>query len=217
MHPTPGSLARVGLHADLLALRKCLGRHEITVQARGSAPRRYGWGLSNFMRTPWQQAFQPLKILVADPDDHMRRITRVMLSGLGARTVMEADDGVGALELTRSGDPDLLVTEWNMPLLNGEEILRIVRSPGIFPRPELPVVVLTHHTERSCVLKALRVGVHEFVAKPTSPKALADRMLCAVTIQRPFVKLGDYFVPQPRPRCAFHHLGFQQQSPAGKT
>jgi two-component system, chemotaxis family, chemotaxis protein CheY len=68
----------------------------------------------------------------------------------------------------------------------------------VFPRPNLPIIMLTNRGQRSTVIEALRGGAHEFLIKPTSPKALGDRLASIVIKPRPMVKLGKYYVPQPR-------------------
>jgi CheY-like chemotaxis protein len=122
----------------------------------------------------------------------------MMLSNLGAKSVIEAADGLAALEMIQLRDPDVMVLDWDMPLLNGLEVMRIVRSPGIFPRPNIPVIMLTDRAERSSVAEAMRGGVHEFLIKPTSPKALRDRLLSIIFKPRPMLQLGEHYVPEPR-------------------
>jgi CheY-like chemotaxis protein len=141
---------------------------------------------------------QGLTVVIADHNQFMRRLTRGMLTNLGVRTVIEAADGLAALEAIRTCDPDVMFLDWDLPVLEGEEVVRIVRSPGVFPRPNLPIVMLTNRTQRTCVMKALRAGVHEFLVKPTSPQALRDRLTAIMLKPRQMVKLGDFYVPQPR-------------------
>ncbi len=141
---------------------------------------------------------QGLELLIADGNAYMRRLTRSMLINLGAKSVMEADDGLAALELIRTCDPDVVLLDWDMPVLNGMEVMRIVRSPGVFPRPNIPIIMLTGRAHQSAVNAALRAGVHEFLIKPTSPKALRDRLTSIVTKPRPMMKLGELYVPKPR-------------------
>jgi two-component system, chemotaxis family, chemotaxis protein CheY len=141
---------------------------------------------------------QGLNILVADRNQFMRRLTRGMLMNLGARSVVEAVDGLAALEAIRTCDPDVMFLDWDLPVLDGMEVIRIVRSPGVFPRPNLPSVMLTQRSERSCVMHALRAGVHEFLIKPTSPQAIRERLTSILLKPRPMVKLGDFYVPEPR-------------------
>jgi len=117
---------------------------------------------------------------------------------LGAKSVLEAPDGLAALEAIRTADLDVMLLDWDMPVLNGIEVLRIVRSPGVFPHPNLPVIMLTTRAQRSTMNEALRAGANEFLLKPTSPKALCDRLMSIVFKPRPMVKVGTFYVPQPR-------------------
>lgn len=146
----------------------------------------------------FETMIQGLNILIADRNQFMRRLTRGMLMNLGARVVVEAVDGLAALEAIRTCDPDVMFLDWDLPVLDGMEVIRIVRSPGVFPRPNLPIVMLTQRSERSCVMHALRAGVHEFLIKPTSPQAIRDRLTSIMLKPRPMVKLGDFYVPEPR-------------------
>lgn len=148
--------------------------------------------------SPIEKMIQGLNILIVDGNSYMRKITRMMLMNLGAKAVIEAGDGLAALESIRTCDPDIMLLEWDMPVLNGMEVMRIVRSPGVFPRPNLPIIMLTTHAQRADVHEALRAGANEFLIKPTSPKALRDRLTSIVFNPRPMVKLGDYYVPEPR-------------------
>jgi two-component system chemotaxis response regulator CheY len=146
----------------------------------------------------FDRRLQGLNILIVDGNHYMRRVTRTMLMNLGAKSVVEAADGLAALELIRTSDPDVMFLDWDMPVLNGMEVMHIVRSPGVFPRPNLPIIMLTNRAQRSSVVQALRAGVHEFLLKPTSPKALRDRLTSVTVNPRPMVKIGSFYVPEPR-------------------
>lgn len=148
-----------------------------------------------------QEKIQGLGILIVDSNAYMRRVTRMMLVNLGAKSVFEAGDGLAALEVIRVHDPDVMVIEWDMPVLNGLEVMRIVRSPEVFPRPNLPIIMLTDAGTRGDVMEALRLGANEFLVKPTSPKALQERLLSIVCAPRPMVHIGDSYVPEPRRRA----------------
>jgi CheY-like chemotaxis protein len=139
-----------------------------------------------------------LDILVVDGNAYMRRLARSMLTSLGARSVTEAADGIAALEAIRNGDPDVMLLDWDVPLLNGMEVMRIVRSPGAFPHPSIPVIMLTSRASHSDVTQAMRAGVHEFLIKPTSPKALRDRLTSILMQPRPMKQVGEFYGPEPR-------------------
>jgi len=145
-----------------------------------------------------ENMIQGLNILIVDSNVYMRKLTRLMLTNLGAKSVFEAVDGLAALETIRTCDPDVMLLDWDMPILDGMEVIRIVRSPGVFPRPNLPIIMLTDRGQRLCVMEAMRAGVHEFLLKPTSPQLLRERLMSIVVRPRSMVKLGDFYVPEPR-------------------
>ncbi len=138
------------------------------------------------------------EILIIDDNQYMRKVIRNLLVNLGVKNVYEAGDGIAGLEAIRTYAPDIVVLDWEMPLLNGAEMVRIVRSPGVFPVPDVPIIMLTGHVERWRVLEANRLGVNEFLKKPVSGKALLDRIVAIVRSPRPMVRIGDYYGPKPR-------------------
>jgi two-component system chemotaxis response regulator CheY len=147
-----------------------------------------------------RQRLASLKTLVVDDNTFMRKIVRDLLSNIGVRHVMEAADGADALSAARSSMPDVVILDWDMPFVNGFEFVRIVRSPGIFPYADLPIIMLSGHGERSHVLEAARLGVNEFLLKPVSAQALLQRIVSAVMKPRPMVHLNGSYRPAPRRR-----------------
>jgi two-component system, chemotaxis family, chemotaxis protein CheY len=141
---------------------------------------------------------QQLRVLVVDDNPFMRTLVRNMLSSIGVKTIFEAGDGIAALDMIRSMFPDVVVLDWEMPLLNGAELARIVRSPGAFPMPDLPIIMLTAHGERWRVAESVKLGVNEFLCKPVSAKALLDRIISILLKPRESVRLGEYYGPAPR-------------------
>ena len=123
-------------------------------------------------------------------DEHRRQVS------------LEAADGLAAIDVIRHANPDVMLVDWDMPVLSGPQIMHLVRSPGVFAKPSLPVIMLTDRALRSQVQEAMRLGVHEFLLKPTSPKALRDRLVSILMRPRPMVQIGKYYVPQPRRQVA---------------
>jgi DNA-binding response OmpR family regulator len=151
---------------------------------------------SAIKRPPGQ--IESLRVLIVDDDHYMRKVVRAMLSTFGVRTVYEASDGIMGLDEICKNSPDLVIVDWEMPMLNGAQFVRMVRSPGEFPMPDVPIIMLTGHGERWRVVEAARVGAHEFLLKPVSTKALHDRIVAVVSKPRPTVKLDGYYGPAPR-------------------
>jgi two-component system, chemotaxis family, chemotaxis protein CheY len=154
--------------------------------------------MSSIVRKSVQGLIQSLSILVVDDNQYMRMVVRNLLMNVGVKKVFEAGDGIGGLEAIRTVQPDLIILDWEMPLLNGPELVRIVRSPGIFPMPDLPIIMLSAHGERWRVVEAVRLGVNEYMVKPVSAKALLDRIVSILAKPRPIVQFGDYYGPEPR-------------------
>jgi CheY-like chemotaxis protein len=145
-----------------------------------------------------ETVIQSLCVLVVDDNQYMRKVVRTLLVNCGVKDIYEATDGIAALDSIRTVAPDVVILDWEMPLLSGPELVRIVRSPGVFPMPDVPIIMLTGHGERWRVVEAVRLGVNEYLTKPVSAKSLYDRLV-AITLQpRPNVQLGDYYGPEPR-------------------
>src|SRR6201985_2073860 len=117
-----------------------------------------------------QKALEGLVVLVADSNPYLCRLTRMMLMNLGVKSIYESIDGIAALDAIRNVNPDVMIMDWDMSGLDGREVMRIVRSPGMFPKASLPIIMLTDRGLHSRVTSAVRLGVNELLVKPVSPK-----------------------------------------------
>jgi two-component system, chemotaxis family, chemotaxis protein CheY len=145
-----------------------------------------------------ENLIQALCVLVVDDNQYMRKMIRNLLVNCGIKDIYEAADGIAALDSIRTMAPDVVILDWEMPMLSGPELVRIVRSPGVFPMPDIPIIMLTGHCERWRVVEAVRLGVNEYLTKPVSAKSLYDRLISITTQPRPVVQMGDYYGPEPR-------------------
>jgi DNA-binding response OmpR family regulator len=139
-----------------------------------------------------------LGVLVVDDNQFMRKIVRNLLMNIGVREVYEASDGIAGLDAIRTVGPDIVILDWELPLLNGAEFVRIVRSPGAFPVPDIPIIMLSSHGERWRVIEAVRLGVNEYLRKPVSAQQLLERFISILAKPRPTVQVGNYYGPEPR-------------------
>jgi two-component system chemotaxis response regulator CheY len=145
-----------------------------------------------------QPQIAALKILVVDDDHHMRKVVRTILAAIGVKTVYEASDGATGLEAVCKNNPDLVIVDWEMPNVDGAQFVRMVRSPGKFPTPDVPIIMLSGHSDRWRVVEAARIGAHEYLVKPVSIQALHDRIIAIIGRPRPTVQLDGYYGPLPR-------------------
>jgi CheY-like chemotaxis protein len=144
-----------------------------------------------------------ISVLIVDDEPSMRKVTRALLQAIGVKNIHEAPDGRRGLEAIRTHAPDIVILDWEMPSPNGPEFMRTVRAPGTFPLPDVPVIMLTGHSERSRVIEAMRLGVNEYLLKPVSSVALLARIVSILSKPRKMMKQGDYYGPEPRAKAAY--------------
>ena len=139
-----------------------------------------------------------LRFLVVEDNTHMRRIIRMLLTGYGARDVLEAEDGAGGLEAFQANSPDIVITDWVMPIIDGMELTRMLRSTESSSNPYVAIIMLTGHSEKKRVVEARDAGVTEFLCKPISARALYLRIANTIVNPRPFIQTRSYFGPDRR-------------------
>ena len=145
-----------------------------------------------------QQTMEAMKVLVVDDEPYMRKVVRTMLLAMGVKTVYEAADGNAGLDMICRHQPDLVIVDWEMPLIDGAQFVRMVRSPNNFPYPDVPIIMLSGHGDRWRVVEAANLGAHEYLLKPVSTTALYERIAAILTVPRPFITLDGYYGPAPR-------------------
>ena len=147
-----------------------------------------------------------LVVLIADGNPYTRRLTRQMVTTIGVRSVFESNDGVAAITAIPAYKPDVVILDWNLPTLDGPELMRIVRSPNVFPKPNVPAIMLTDVGYQSRITEAIRVGVHELLLKPISPKMLQQRIFSIFLKPRPMIRAGNFYIPMPRRRADMNEI-----------
>ena len=122
-------------------------------------------------------------VLVVDDSLSMRTVICRVLHDLGFRHVDEAPDGAVALEAFTRVPYDLVITDWNMPRLDGVELVRAIRRAP--ERRDTPVLVLTGEVSAARVVQALDAGANGFVAKPFIMPALGEKVLRLLATMAP--------------------------------
>ncbi len=139
-----------------------------------------------------------IKVLVVDDEFYSRKVIRALLMAIGVTNIFDADSGALGLEAIRAVVPDVVLVDWEMPNMDGAAFAKLVRQPGAFRHPNVPMIMLTGHSERWRVEEAMRLGVNEYLLKPVSGKLLCDRLIATLNNPRPIVKVGRYYGPEPR-------------------
>lgn len=115
-----------------------------------------------------------MKILVVDDFSTMRRIIKNLLKDLGFSNIQEADDGNTALPMLQQGDFDFVVTDWNMPGMQGIDLLRAIRSSDKLKH--LPVLMVTAEAKKEQIVAAAQAGVNGYVVKPFTAGTLKEKL-----------------------------------------
>jgi CheY-like chemotaxis protein len=156
--------------------------------------------------------FGHLKFLIADDNAYSRRLVRMLLAGLRVRDVLEAEDGGEALETFGARVPDVVLVDWDMPILNGIDVAKMIRSPESSANAYVPIVMVTAHADADLVRAARDAGVNEFLAKPFSAKGLYERVYNAVARPRPFIRTATYFGPDRRRGAVNDYYGPERRA-----
>ena len=123
-----------------------------------------------------------LKFLVVDDFSTMRRIVRNLLKELGFLNVEEAEDGAVALARLKSGGIDFVVSDWNMPNMDGLTLLQSVRADPALKH--LPVLMITAEAKKENIIAAAQAGASGYIVKPFTAATLADKF------EKIFEKMG---------------------------
>jgi two-component system chemotaxis response regulator CheY len=115
-----------------------------------------------------------IKILTVDDFSTMRRIIRNMLKQLGYNNIIEAEDGAVALSLLRREKVDFVISDWNMPNMNGLELLKAIRADDNL-KP-IPVLLVTAEALKENVIEAVKAGVNNYVVKPFTAETLQEKI-----------------------------------------
>ena len=113
-------------------------------------------------------------IITVDDSSTMRRIIKNTLQKLGFETILEAGNGVEALEVMSKNKVDMIVTDWNMPEMDGLTFVKAVRAKDEYK--DLPILMITTEAAKEDILTALRSGVNNYVVKPFTPETLQEKL-----------------------------------------
>lgn len=115
-----------------------------------------------------------MRFLVVDDFNTMRRIVRNLLKELGFNNVEEAEDGVDALTKLRAGGFDFVISDWNMPNMDGLQLLQTIRADAALGK--LPVLMVTAEAKKENIIAAAQAGASGYVVKPFTAATLEEKL-----------------------------------------
>lgn len=141
------------------------------------------------------RALTKLKVLIIDHSRFTRAIIRNALNTYGISETTEAMDTATGLDILRSDPIDLVVIDLEMPLLDGSDFTKMIRTGGDVPDAEVPIMVVSGFSDRNRITKAMNAGINDYLTKPFSPEALYRRVHDVIMRPRGFVRTREYTGP----------------------
>ncbi|MEW6595628.1 MAG: response regulator [Thermodesulfobacteriota bacterium] len=115
-----------------------------------------------------------MKVLVVDDFATMRRIVKNILTQLGYKNVIEADDGTTALDVLKAEKIDLIISDWNMPKMTGLDLLKAVRADASMANT--PFIMVTAEAQQDNIILAVKAKVSQYIVKPFTAETLAEKL-----------------------------------------
>ena len=116
-----------------------------------------------------------MKVLVVDDSSTMRRIIVNTLARLGYKDVVQGADGLEAWEAMQANpDVNVVITDWNMPNMNGLELVKKIRAEEKYI--DVPIIMVTTEGGKAEVITALKAGVNNYIVKPFTPQVLKEKL-----------------------------------------
>lgn len=115
-----------------------------------------------------------MKVLIVDDFATMRRIVKNILTQLGFKNFIEADDGSTAWDILQKEQVDFIVSDWNMPKMTGIELLKKVRADERFQN--IPFLMVTAEAQKENIVEAVKARVSNYIVKPFTPETLSEKI-----------------------------------------
>ncbi len=116
-----------------------------------------------------------MKIITVDDSSTMRRIIKNTLKRIGyGDEILEAGDGKEALEVLANNSVDLIITDWNMPVMDGLTFVKHIRADSKYD--DTPIIMVTTEAAKEDIITALKAGVNNYIVKPFTPDVLKDKI-----------------------------------------
>jgi two-component system, chemotaxis family, chemotaxis protein CheY len=152
-------------------------------------------------RPPRNLNLADLSVLVIDDQAFFRTLLVDVLRSIGITNINVAEDGFSGLIEFEEHRPDVVLTDWVMPNLDGVALTKKIRAHPIDARKQTPIIMVTSTNQRSKIEFARSCGIDEFILKPISAKSIVDRLREVIERPRPFVSLRTYSGPCRRRRA----------------
>ena len=133
-----------------------------------------------------------LHVLIVDDNDHMRRLLRGILEGLGIVHIQDVENGVVALNQSRLNIPDIIITDMMMTPIDGLGFARLLRDDHTHTATGVPIMIVTGYAEKQLVEAILDAGINEFLVKPVTVDRVEARLLSLMDNPRQSIRSSGF-------------------------
>jgi CheY-like chemotaxis protein len=148
-----------------------------------------------------------LRVLIVDPNTHIRQLLRMMLQSDGAKTIYGSNNAVDGFDAYCGNEFNVVFTEFDMEPISGLDFAELIRKAPKSPNPYVPIIMLSAYSDVQRVERARDHGVTEFIAKPFSFGTVVERIKAVFEAPRQFVRTSSYFGPDRRRAKLYDYSG----------
>ncbi len=155
---------------------------------------------------------EKLHVLVVEDVANMQVLIKMILHGLGVGKISLASDGAEGVQVLQTQHIDIVFCDIKMEVLDGLEMVKMIRTAMDSPNPYVPIIMVTGCTKLADVVAARNAGATEFLAKPISAAAIYSRIAHVINHPRPFVRLKDYCGPDRRRKISEMYIADERRA-----
>lgn len=157
-----------------------------------------------------------IRVLLIEDHGPTAAMLTAMLAGLGFSKVSHAGNVSRAIEMLRESAYDLILCDFQLGIVNGLMLVRMIRRPDGIAQANIPIIMITAHADPERVAEAQGAGVNDFLVKPVVPEKLQRCLMQALEHPRPFVKSKTYVGPDRRRKQTYDHPGRRREDREGR-
>jgi len=133
-----------------------------------------------------------LRVLLVDDDSFIRRVNRQIITNLQIQQLFQAEDGLNAMPILKNNEVDILITDIQMPKMNGIELIKQIRTGNAMCRRHLKVIVVTNFSNTEVLNSCIQLNVNGFLVKPITPAGMEKKIKLAMQEQTSLASVEEY-------------------------
>ncbi len=152
-----------------------------------------------------------LSVLIVEDMKPLKALINKVITTLGVSQIFTAENGKDGFDLFCHHNPDIVITDWDMPQMSGIELLQKIRHSDQSPNKMVPIIMVTGYNSPEKIAKCRDYGITEFLAKPFRANDIATRISHVIRSPRDYIQNDSYFGPDRRRRTIPNFTGISKR------